>query len=495
MDIKIPELGESITEGTISSWTKNEGDAVKFGDLLLELETDKVNLEINAEADGILQQITRQAGETVQVGESVGVISVGSGAAEEADSQATGAQAAKGTGGQEDEAASAPANAGVEAAKGVAAAAATASKPAPSDAGGAYGVDGTATQQSEDGPYSASPSVRKLARERGIDLNQVRPVNGVDTIRVSRSDLEAFSSQSNSSAQAPTAQSAAPAASFGTQPGGPQREAQALQRPEQQAVQQPVGSGTARQPERHAPVEQAGTDASKPTERKKMSRRRITIANRLVEAQRTAAMLTTFNEVDMTAIMDIRKRRKQSFQEKHDVGLGFMSFFTKAVVGALKSFPLLNAEIEGEDILVKKYYDIGIAVGAKEGLVVPVVRDADRLSFAEIERKIGELAVKARDNKLALADLQGGTFTITNGGVFGSLLSTPILNTPQVGILGMHTIQRRPVAVGVDGMENRPMMYLALSYDHRIVDGSEAVRFLVTVKQLLEDPEALLLEG
>ena len=206
-------------------------------------------------------------------------------------------------------------------------------------------------------------------------------------------------------------------------------------------------------------------------------------------------MLTTFNEVDMTAILDVRKRRKQAFQEKHDVGLGFMSFFTKAVVGALKRFPHLNAEIDGDDIVVKKFYDIGIAVSAKEGLVVPVVRDADRLGFAEIEKEIGNLVAKARNNALSLSELQGGTFTITNGGVFGSLLSTPILNTPQVGILGMHKIQLRPVAIDAERMENRPMMYIALSYDHRIVDGSEAVRFLVTVKELLEDPESPLLEG
>ncbi len=197
----------------------------------------------------------------------------------------------------------------------------------------------------------------------------------------------------------------------------------------------------------------------------------------------------------MTAIMDIRKRRKDAFKDKHDIGLGFMSFFTKAVVGALKQFPLLNAEIDGEDIIVKKYYDIGIAVAAKEGLVVPVVRDADRLSFADIEKEIASLASKARSNTLALSELQGGTFTITNGGTFGSLMSTPILNAPQVGILGMHKIQLRPVAIDAERSENRPMMYIALSYDHRIVDGSDAVRFLVTVKELLEDPESLLLEG
>ncbi len=225
-----------------------------------------------------------------------------------------------------------------------------------------------------------------------------------------------------------------------------------------------------------------------------MTRRRQTIARRLVEAQHTAAMLTTFNEVDMSAIMEVRKRRRDSFKERHGVGLGFMSFFTKAVVGALKAFPRLNAEIQGDEILLKYHYDIGIAVGAQEGLVVPVLRDAERKSFAEIEREIGELAARARDNKLTLAELQGGTFTITNGGIFGSLLSTPILNAPEVGILGMHKIQERPIAVGGQVVV-RPMMYLALSYDHRIVDGREAVQFLVRVKELIEDPESLLLEG
>ena len=225
-----------------------------------------------------------------------------------------------------------------------------------------------------------------------------------------------------------------------------------------------------------------------------MSRRRQTIARRLVEAQQTAAMLTTFNEVDMTAVMEVRKRRRDSFKERHGVGLGFMSFFTKAVVGALKTFPLLNAEIQGDEIVVKQYYDIGIAVGAEEGLVVPVLRDADRKSFAAIEREIGELAGRARSNSLTIAELQGGTFTITNGGVFGSLLSTPILNAPQVGILGMHAIQQRPVVRNGEVVV-RPMMYVALSYDHRVVDGREAVQFLVRIKELVEDPETLLLEG
>jgi len=229
-------------------------------------------------------------------------------------------------------------------------------------------------------------------------------------------------------------------------------------------------------------------------QRIRMSRRRQTIARRLLDAQHTAAMLTTFNEVDMTAIMEVRKRRKDSFKERHGVGLGFMSFFTKATIGALKAYPRLNAEIQGDEIVLKSYYDIGIAVGVDEGLVVPVVRDADRKSFAQIEREIGELAGRARGNTLTLSDLEGGTFTITNGGVYGSLLSTPILNSPQVGILGMHKIEERPIAVAGQ-VVIRPMMYLAMSYDHRIVDGSEAVRFLVRIKELLEDPESLLLEG
>ncbi len=227
----------------------------------------------------------------------------------------------------------------------------------------------------------------------------------------------------------------------------------------------------------------------------RMSRRRQTIAKRLVEVKQTTAMLTTFNEIDMTAVMDLRKRRKDKFLEEHDVRLGFMSFFTKAAVAALKKFPYVNAEIQGDDLLIKKFYDIGIAVAANEGLVVPVVRDADRKSFAEIESDIANLAEKARTNKLALKDLQGGTFTITNGGVFGSLLSTPILNGPQVAILGMHKIQLRPIAIDKERMENRPMMYVAFSYDHRIVDGKEAVSFLSKIKDMLEDPETFLLEG
>jgi 2-oxoglutarate dehydrogenase E2 component (dihydrolipoamide succinyltransferase) len=242
------------------------------------------------------------------------------------------------------------------------------------------------------------------------------------------------------------------------------------------------------------PAPAPASSSARAEERQKLTRRRLTIARRLVEAQQTAAMLTTFNEVDMSAVMDLRKRRKDSFKERNGVNLGFMSFFTRAVVGALKAFPMVNAEIQGDEVVLKGYYDIGIAVGVDEGLVVPVLRDADRKSFAALEREIAELAKKAREGTLGLTELQGGTFTITNGGVYGSLMSTPILNTPQVGILGMHKIEERPVVVGGQ-IVIRPMMYLALSYDHRLIDGGTSVRFLVRVKELLEDPESLLLEG
>jgi 2-oxoglutarate dehydrogenase E2 component (dihydrolipoamide succinyltransferase) len=416
MDIKIPELSESITEATISAWMKKAGEAVKLGDLLLELETDKVNLEINAPSDGVLEKILKQAGETVRVDETVGTIGAAAACEPELGEEAVNEKAVS-------------------------------EKVSSEAAKKSESMDqplGAKEEQHTEKAYTASPSMRKRAREKGIDLsNSSQSASDPnETGRTSRTDIPALSS--NSSIES---------------------------------------------------LSQEGIDPTRPVERQRMSRRRITIAKRLVEAQRTAAMLTTFNEVDMTAVLDIRKRRKMVFLEKHEVGLGFMSFFVKAVVGALKAFPMLNAEIDREEIVLKQYYDIGIAVSAKEGLVVPVVRGVDRLSFAEIERRIGELANKARENTLALADLQGGTFTITNGGVFGSLFSTPILNVPQVGILGMHTIQKRPIAIDDVKIEIRPMMYIALSYDHRIVDGSEAVRFLVTVKELLEDPESLLLEG
>lgn len=420
-EIKVPAMGESITEGTISRWIVKEGDTVNQGDVLLEVETDKVNIEISAEESGVITSILHQEGDTVQIGETIAQLEAGAGAKESAAASAPPAPA--------------PAPQASEAAP-VSAPVKNESAPKAED----EGANG----------YTATPSARKLARERGIDLDQVQTRDPIG--RIHSDDVKSHGSVPAAPAAAPSKPASAPAPAAEANPG-------------------------------------------KPVERSKMSRRRATIAKRLVAAQQTAAMLTTFNEVDMTAILDVRKRRKDKFKEKHDVGLGFMSFFTKAVVGALKQFPLVNAEIDGDDIVVKKFYDIGIAVSAKEGLVVPVVRDADRLSFAEIERNIGELASKARSNSLSLNELQGGTFTITNGGIFGSLLSTPILNSPQVGILGMHKIQVRPVAIDDERMENRPMMYIALSYDHRIIDGSDAVRFLVTVKELLEDPESLLLEG
>jgi 2-oxoglutarate dehydrogenase E2 component (dihydrolipoamide succinyltransferase) len=314
---------------------------------------------------------------------------------------------------------------------------------------------------------------RRIAEEHNVDITQVKGSSPHG--RVTRDDVINYLEQNVQKTDPATTVSSFAVASPPTEVSPvPPAQAQAVGRTEATLV--PMEFQTGRE------------------ERIRMSRRRQTIAQRLVEAQHTAAMLTTFNEIDMSAVMDVRARRKDAFKEKHDVSLGFMSFFTKAVVGALKAFPRLNAEIEGSDMILKHYYDIGIAVSTDEGLVVPVLRDADRKSFAEIERNIADMATRARGNALLLSELQGGTFTITNGGVFGSLLSTPILNSPQVGILGMHKIEERPIAVKGQ-VVIRPMMYVALSYDHRIVDGNEAVRFLVTVKELVEDPETLLIEG
>lgn len=433
-EIKVPEMGESITEGTVSKWVVKEGDTVSQGDVLLELETDKVNLEISAEEDGVVESITKQEGETVQVGESVGVIGAGSGSSKPAASESKPAPESKPESKSDD--------------------VVTINYPAKGSEPVAEKTTdkstNAVTSKPDNGDAIGTPAARKLARERGIDLGSVQSNDPIG--RVNPDDVRKHGDK-----PAPAKSEVAPA------------------------------PAPAKKPVEHNPA--------KPADRQPMSRRRRTIANRLVEAQHNAAMLTTFNEVDMTAILDVRKRRKDAFKEKYDVGLGFMSFFTKAVVGALKKFPMVNAEIDGDDVIVKKFYDIGIAVSAKEGLVVPVVRDADRLGFAQIEKEIATLASKARSNTLGLSELQGGTFTITNGGVFGSLLSTPILNAPQVAILGMHKIQLRPVAIDAERMENRPMMYIALSYDHRIIDGSEAVSFLVKVKELLEDPETLLIEG
>lgn len=427
IEIKVPELAESISEGTIAQWLKNVGDNVKKGDNIVELETDKVNIEISADYDGIIQEVLREEGDTVEVGDIIAVLKENGEGAGDVPSEAP-----------------APSVSHQQAAQPAAEAPAAApNKPA-----------AESEQRKETDRPLASPAARKLARELGIDLSKVEARDPLGRVRPE--DVKAASEK-------PASQ------------------------PEQKA---------ARAPEKKQESTPRSADVpGKPVERMKLSRRRQTIAKRLVEVQQTAAMLTTFNEVDMTAINDIRKRRKDAFLQQNDVKLGYMSFFTKAVVGALKQFPLLNAEIQGDEVLLKKFYDIGIAVGAEEGLVVPVVRDADKLSFAGIEKEILSLGKKARENKLTLSELQGGTFTITNGGIFGSLMSTPILNAPQVGILGMHGIKMRPIAIDAERMENRPMMYIALSYDHRIVDGREAVSFLAKVKEMLEDPESLLLQG
>lgn len=417
IEIKVPELAESISEGTISQWLINVGDKVEKGGSVVELETDKVNVEIIAEDSGIVSKLLGEPGDTVEVGATIAILDA-NGAAVAVSTPAPPAEQPK------QETTEAP----------------KAEAPSAEQNKALQGLPNT------NRPI-ASPAARKMARELGIDLNDVRSTDLLGRVRPH--DVQAH-------AAAPKEAPAAP---------------------------------------KQSPAPVAKTEFEKPVERVKMSRRRQTIAKRLVEVQQTSAMLTTFNEVDMSAIMELRKERKDAFEKKHDVRLGFMSFFTKAVVAALKQFPLLNAEIQGDELIIKKFYDIGIAVAAPDGLVVPVVRDANQLNFAEIESEIRNLGLKARDNKLSLKELQGGTFTITNGGVFGSLMSTPILNSPQVGILGMHKIQVRPVAIDAERMENRPMMYLALSYDHRIVDGKEAVSFLVAVKDMLEDPKSLLLEG
>jgi len=435
VEVIVPELGESIREGTILRWLKQQGDEVQEGEILLELETDKVNLEIIAETAGVLQGVHKQAGATVAVGEVLAKIEAIDGQVRAATDDHKPASDAGGRTGPRTEPVQTPPESHPPAA-------------AKSDA----------PHATEDRPLRPTPSMRRMARsaEGAPERQPVAPTASV----------------ASAAAPAPEKSTGAPAAA--SAPSEPQ------QRPAAPADGHRIS----------AAMEPGRSDEKSV----RMSRRRLTIARRLVEAQHTAAMLTTFNEVDMTAILDIRKRRRDRFREEHGVGLGFMSFFTKAVVSALRSFPALNAEIRGEDMILKQHYDIGIAVSTDKGLVVPVLREADRLSFAAIEGEIARLAQRARDDSLTLAELQGGTFTITNGGVFGSLLSTPILNAPQVGILGMHKIQERPIAVNGQVLIH-PMMYLALSYDHRIVDGSEAVRFLVRVKELAEDPESLLLEG
>jgi 2-oxoglutarate dehydrogenase E2 component (dihydrolipoamide succinyltransferase) len=456
-NIVVPEMGESIVDARIARWLKNEGEAVSAGEALVELETDKIDVEVSAPQAGVLQQITHGPGDDVKIGEVIGVIGEGkgSGAVEggrDAESTGVGSGAAESRGAEERAAQRSPS----ETPAGPAPAAATAPAPAPAD----------------DEKTRATASARRLADQHEIEIGALKGTG--EAGRVTRRDVETYIAARpvDGGAQQPPA-------------GTP-------------TVAKPVQPAVAPSPWPEAPAP-AARPAQPPAgerreERVRMSKRRATIARRLVEAQHAAAMLTTFNEVNMTGIMSLRERRKQAFKDKHGVSLGIASFFVKASIGALREFPRLNAEIQGDEMVLKHYYDIGMAVGAAEGLVVPVLRDADRMSFPEMESRIREFAKKAGDGTLTLDDLRGGTFTITNGGVFGSLVSTPIINPPQVGILGLHKIEERPMAI--DGkVEVRPMMYVALTYDHRIVDGGEAVRFLVRVKELAEDPGTLLLES
>ena len=397
-EIRVPTLGESVTEATIGKWLKAEGDAVAVDEPLVELETDKVSVEVPAPAAGKLSAISVKEGETVEVGALLGMLEEG----------AAGAAAAP--------AAAAPA------------------QPAPAEPAAA-----------KDGGMPPSPAASRLAAESGVDTAGV---------------------------------------------AGSGKRGQVLKEDVMKATSAPAAPAPA------GPV--AMRAASSPSdevreERVRMTRLRQTIARRLKDAQNTAAMLTTFNEVDMTAVMEMRRKYKDLFEKKHGVKLGFMGFFTAAVCHALKEIPAVNAEIDGDDIIYKNFCHVGVAVGTDKGLVVPVVRNADQMGIAEIEKEIGRLGMAARDGQLSMADMQGGTFTISNGGVYGSLMSTPILNAPQSGILGMHKIQERPMVIGGE-IKVRPMMYLALSYDHRIVDGKEAVTFLVRIKESLEDPERLVLD-
>jgi 2-oxoglutarate dehydrogenase E2 component (dihydrolipoamide succinyltransferase) len=385
-EIRVPALGESVTEATIAKWFKNVGDAVKVDEPMVELETDKVTVEVPAPTSGKLSSISAASGSTVKVGALLGAIEEG--------------------------------------------AAGAAAKPAAAAPVAAKVADPLKAET------PLSPAVRKIVTENKLEPANI-PATGKDG-RLTKGDV-----------------------------------IEQLSRPVAMPAAAPAPSGG--------------------EERVKMSRLRLTIARRLKEAQNTAAMLTTFNEVDMSAVMTMRNSFKDVFEKKHGVKLGFMSFFAKAVIQALKDVPAVNAEIDGEDLVYKNYYHLGVAVGTEKGLVVPVVRDADRMSFATIEKTIADYGRKARDGQLQITDMQGGTFTISNGGVYGSLMSTPILNAPQSGILGMHKIQDRPVAVNGQ-IVIRPMMYLALSYDHRIVDGKEAVTFLVRVKESLEDPQRALLD-
>ncbi|POA00222.1 dihydrolipoyllysine-residue succinyltransferase [Staphylococcus massiliensis CCUG 55927] len=418
-EVKVPELAESITEGTIAEWLKQKGDTVDKGEAILELETDKVNVEVVSEEAGTLQELLAEEGDTVEVGQAVAVVGEGVASSSSDDAKEEKKDDSNKDNKEEKKEESSSDN---------------------------KSEDTSSKDESSQDRVNATPSARKYAREKGIDLSEV---SGKSNDVVRKEDVDRS----------------------------------------QQPKSQPSNEKSQSKP-------QKPENPSKPVVREKMKRRKQTAAKKLLEVSNNTAMLTTFNEVDMSAVMNLRKRKKEQFMENHDgTKLGFMSFFTKASVAALKKFPEVNAEIDGEDMVTKQYYDIGVAVSTDDGLLVPNVRDCDKKNFAEIEAEIANLAKKARDKKLGLDDMMNGSFTITNGGIFGSMMSTPIINGSQAAILGLHSIMTRPVAIDKDTIENRPMMYIALSYDHRIIDGKEAVGFLKTIKELIENPEDLLLES
>ncbi|RIP32783.1 dihydrolipoyllysine-residue succinyltransferase [Staphylococcus gallinarum] len=414
-EVKVPELAESITEGTIAEWLKQVGDSVDKGEAIVELETDKVNVEVVSEEAGVFQEQLANEGDTVEVGQAIAIVGEGSG---NTNSGSTDNAPKQETSNEQN------------------------------DSNEAVAQQETVSEKDSHQRVNATPSARKYAREKGVDLSEVAPQSN-DIVRKSHVDQ----SQSN-----------------------------------KQQASQPAA--------KEEPKKAQPQNPAKPVIREKMSRRKKTAAKKLLEVSNNTAMLTTFNEIDMTNVMNLRKRKKEQFIKDHDgTKLGFMSFFTKAAVAALKKYPEVNAEIDGDDMITKQFYDIGVAVSTDDGLLVPFVRDCDKKNFAEIENEIANLAKKARDKKLGLDDMVNGSFTITNGGIFGSMMSTPIINGSQAAILGMHSIITRPIAIDADTIENRPMMYIALSYDHRIIDGKEAVGFLKTIKDLIENPEDLLLES
>lgn len=430
VEIRVPALAESVVEATVGTWLKKEGEHVERDEPLVELQTDKVSMEVYAPASGVLQKVLFSEGDTVKPGDVLALVA-------EVSENAAQSTAAPST-----------------------ADALSTAKEAAQEPAATPSVHSAAEEAH---PPLATPLAEKMAAEKGIDLTTLRGKGSGPNGKITIEDVRQI--EANVASSPPVSPQ---------QPNFPKPEAPSVANPPL------LGKLTAALGRRE--------------EREPLSRLRLTLIHNLQESERNAVRLTTFNEVDMSAVIEMRKRRRDSFKERYGVSLGFMSFFTKAVVGALKAFPYLNAEIQGNEVVKKYYYDIGIAVGSERGLTVPVIRDADRKTFAEIEAEIADLAARAREGKLKLEELIGGTFTITNGGVYGSLISTPILNGSQVGILGMHKIQERPVVVNGE-IVIRPMMFVALSYDHRLVDGSDAVRFLVRIKELIEDPEVLLLEG